>query len=115
MSESKDDFFDMANLSPGLTGLPMVIWVSEHGGAQHDVRIKVSTIPGRAIRPGQWAVVAVRPVPRLMHGSLSAHDFALVSAWIQLNEGALVDYWNYQLLTDELIQRLKPLPAGAVP
>ena len=104
------DSFDMANLSPALTGLPMVVWVSERGGARHDVRVRVSTVHGRTISPGQWAVVAVRPGPRLVHGTLSPGDLAAVSAWIQLNEAALVDYWNYRLLTDELIQRLQQLP-----
>ena len=110
--EAADDesAFDMANLSPALTGLPMVVWVSERGGARHDVRVRVSTIHGRTDSPGQWAVVAVRPAPRLVHGSLSPADFAAVSNWIRLNEVAIVDYWNYQLLTDELIRRLQRLP-----
>jgi hypothetical protein len=110
--EAADDesAFDMANLSPALTGLPMVVWVSERGGARHDVRVRVSTIHGRTVSPGQWAVVAVRPAPRLVHGSLSPADFAAVSNWIRLNEVAIVDYWNYQLLTDELIRRLQRLP-----
>jgi|SRR5215472_8098921 len=102
--------FDMANLSPALTGLPMVVWVSERGGARHDVRVRVSTVHGRNISPGQWAVVAVRPSPRLVHGRLPPSDFAVVRDWIRLNEAAIVDYWNYQLLTDELIQRLQRLP-----
>ena len=110
--EAADDesSFDMANLSPALTGLPMVVWVSERGGARHDVRVRVSTIHGRTISPGQWAVVAVRPAPRLVHGTLSPADFAAVSDWIRLNEAAIVDYWDYQLLTDELIRRLQRLP-----
>ena len=104
------DAFDMANLSPAITGLPMVVWVSEHGGARHDVRIRVSAVHGRNIRFGQWAIVAVRPSPRLVHGRLSPSDFAAVSGWIRLNEAVIVDYWNSQLLTDELIQRLQRLP-----
>ena len=121
--EAADDesSFDMANLSPALTGLPMVVWVSERGGARHDVRVRVSTIHGRTISPGQFgrkrrcairpeAVVAVRPAPRLVHGTLSPADFAAVGDWIRLNEAAIVDYWDYQLLTDELIRRLQRLP-----
>ena len=105
-----EDLFDMANLSPALTGLPMVVWVSEHSGARHDVRIRVSAVHGVNIRFGQWAIVAVRPSPRLVHGRLSPSDFATVSGWIRLNEAAIVEYWNSQLLIDELIQRLQRLP-----
>ena len=31
MSEAEDDFFEMANLFPADTGLPMVVWASERG------------------------------------------------------------------------------------
>ena len=64
----------------------------------------------RNIRFGQWAIVAARPFPRLVLGRLSPSDFAAVSDWIRLNEAALVDYWNYQLLTDEFVRRLRRLP-----
>ena len=37
MSEVEEDFFEMANLFPADTGLPMVVWVSEH--ARLDVRV----------------------------------------------------------------------------
>ena len=33
-----DEAWLMANLPPRLTGLPMVVWVQERGGARHDVR-----------------------------------------------------------------------------
>jgi len=42
-----DALFEMANLFPRTTGLPMTIWVSPKGGARHDARVKVSMTPGR--------------------------------------------------------------------
>ena len=57
-------FFDMANLFSKHTGLPFVVWISCRGGAQHDVRVKVSPSP-RAL-PSQMASVAVRPSTRLV-------------------------------------------------
>jgi len=112
MSKAGDDgdLFEMANLSPALTGLPMVIWVSERGRARHDVRIKVHTAHGRQMSIGNIATVAVRPTPRLIAGQLSAADMQAVSDWIRLNEAALVDYWDGRIYTDELIQRLQRLP-----
>ena len=104
------DFFEMANLSPALTGLPMVVWVSERGRARHDVRVKVHMAHGRQMSIGNTATVAVRPTPRLIAGQLSAADMQVVSDWIRLNEAALVDYWDGQIYTDELIQRLQRLP-----
>jgi len=39
-----DELFEMANLYPRTTGLPMTVWVSPRGNARHDVRIKVNTL-----------------------------------------------------------------------
>jgi hypothetical protein len=88
------DFFEMANLSPALTGLPTVVWVSERGRARHDVRVKVHMAHGRQMSISNTATVAVRPTPRLIAGQLSAADMQVVSDWIRLNEAALVDYWD---------------------
>ena len=33
------DLFEMANLYPDTTGLPMTVWVSPRGDARHDVRV----------------------------------------------------------------------------
>jgi len=105
-----EDPFAMANLPPRLTGLPMVVWASERMGARHDVRVKVHMAHGQRIDPGNLAVVAVRPVPRLVAGQLSPADLQAVSDWIRLNEAVLVDYWDGRIYTDELIQRLQRLP-----
>jgi len=45
---------------------------------------------GQRIDPGNLAVVAVRPVPRLVAGQLSPADLRAVSDWIRLNEAVLV-------------------------
>ena len=116
MSDAEDNFFEMANLFPADTGLPMVVWASERGGARQDVRIKVNQAHGTQILPGSFAVVAERPAPRLVAGNLSPADLSAVSEWIRLNEAALVNYWEYRISTSQLIQQLRRLPAsGARP
>jgi hypothetical protein len=112
MSDAEDDFFEMANLFPAETGLPMVVWASERGHVRHDVRVKVNQSHGARILPGNFAVVAVRPAPRLVAGNLSSADLGAVSEWIRLNEAALVDYWEYRISTSQLIQQLRRLPAS---
>jgi hypothetical protein len=52
------DLFTMSNLSPKRTGLSFVVWISPKGGAQHDVRVKVTRGP-KAI-PGEFVTVTVR-------------------------------------------------------
>ena len=116
MSQAEDDFFEMANLFPADTGLPMVVWASERGRARHDVRVKVNQSHGTRMLPGNLAVVAVRPTPRLVAGNLSPADLSAVSDWIRLNEAALVNYWEYRISTAQLIQQLRRLPgSGARP
>jgi hypothetical protein len=110
MSEAEaEDLYEMANLYPKHTGLPMVIWVSERGRARHDVRIKVSTRHGERMNIHDTAVVAIRP-PALLAGVLSPADRQAVFRWIAINEASLVDYWDRTIDTVELVQRLKPLP-----
>jgi hypothetical protein len=101
--------YEMANLTPRMTGLPMVVWVSHRGRARHDVRVKVQQAHGRRMSLGNTASVAVRPTPHLAAGQLSAADLRAVSEWIQLNEAVIVGYWDGTIDTGELIQQLQPL------
>ena len=111
-AENEEDFFDMANLSPTLTGLPMVVWISERGHARHDARVKVSLVHGRRAHPDQTASVSVRPAVDVVAGPpLDPHDLARVRRWIELNRDAILAYWNGDLLTDEAIARLVALDA----
>ena len=104
-----NDKFEMANLYPRDTGLPMTIWVSPRGRARHDARIKVCLTPGDRMDATNTAVVAIRPVPRLISGTLTARDFGHVAAWVVRNTEALLNYWNGTLSTVEFVQRMKRL------
>ena len=68
--------FAMANLSPALTGLAMVVWVSERGLACHDVRVRVHRAHGRQISIGNTATVAVRPAPSARRRTALANRYA---------------------------------------
>ena len=46
---------------------------------------------------------------------LLAADLQAVSEWIRLNEAALVAYWDCQIDTAELMQRLRPLSPPVPP
>jgi hypothetical protein len=109
---SADELYGMANLFPQTTGLPMVVWVGYRGRARHDVRIKVQITHGSRVNPSNMAVVGVRPVPRLIAGRLSSADQQLVFECAALNTDALVAYWEGQIDTSTLVQRLKSLATG---
>ncbi len=105
-----EDIFEMTNLSPRMTGLPMSVWVSPRGNARHDVRIKVNMTHRRQMNIDNTAVVAVRPSPRVIAGHLTTDDQRIVAEWIALNADAIIDYWDEMLDTDQLLERLKRLP-----
>jgi hypothetical protein len=90
-----DELYEMVNLVPRLTGLPMTIWASPRGAARQHLRIKVNRTHGRQMVIAAAATVGVRPTPRLIAGQLSPADLQAVSDWIRLNEAALVGYWDF--------------------
>ena len=99
--------FDMANLRPDRTGLPYVVFISQKGGARHDVRIKLA----RAAKvPSEMLTVAVRPAPRLIRGTMNREEFGLVKRWIELNRNVLIDYWNGDIeYTEDALAAITPL------
>jgi hypothetical protein len=106
--DEPDGLFEMANLSPTLTGLPMVVWISERRRARHDARVKVYVVHGRRARPDQTA--SVRPTVEIVaEAELDRRDLEPVRQWIELNREAIIAYWNGDLLTDEVIGQLKPI------
>jgi hypothetical protein len=105
-----EDIFEMTNLSPRMTGLPMSVWASPRGNARHDVRIKVNMTHGRQMNIDNTAIVAVRPSPRVVAGHLTTDDRRVVAEWTALNADAIIDYWDEKLDTDQFLGRLKRLP-----
>jgi hypothetical protein len=110
ISSDDDALFEMANVYPADSGLPMTVWVSPRGHAQHDVRIKVNMAHGNNMSITNTAVVALRPTPRLIAGQLSANDLRLVSEWVRLNETALLDHWEGRISAIEFGRRMLRLP-----
>jgi hypothetical protein len=111
---SADELYEMANLYPRTTGLPMTVWVGPRGNARHDVRVKVKVnmTHGNQMNIDNTAVVGVRPSPHVIAGQLSPDDERVVSEWIVLNAAAIVAYRDGDIDTLELVQTLKPLRAG---
>ncbi len=105
--EEERDLFEMANLYPRTTGLPVTVWVSPKGGAKYDVRAKVSTVPGDRMAIERAAVIGVRPEPALLHGELPPDVTAQVQAWTRLNTPALVEHWDGSIDTVELGAKLQ--------
>jgi hypothetical protein len=54
-----EDLFEMANLYPDTTGLPMTVWISPRGNARLDLRVKVNMAHGDQMTIANTAVVGV--------------------------------------------------------
>src|SRR5712671_2950549 len=109
-ARTSDELYEMANLYPRTTGLPMTVWVGPRGNARHDVRIKVNMSHGNQMNVDNTAVVGVRPAPHLIAGRLSSQDERVVFEWVGLNAAPIIAYWDGDIDTAELIQALKRLP-----
>jgi hypothetical protein len=108
MSEAEAPY-EMVNLVPRMTGLPMTVWASPPGQAHHDVRIKVNPTHGAQMTIRDAVTVAIRPAPRVIAGTLSPSDRQVVFQWIAMNQAALIDYWDFLIYTDEFLQRQQPI------
>jgi hypothetical protein len=100
--------FEMANLRPERTGLPFVVFISQKGGARHDVPVKLAR--GAKVRPSDMITVALCPAPRIIRGKINAREFDLVSRWVQLNLDVLVDYWTGDIeYNEDALDAIKPV------
>ena len=106
----EEDFFDMANLPPEVTGLPMVVWVSQRERSRHDARVKVSLVHGRRMSIDQTTSVSVCPNVMVVAGpALPKDDLEVVTRWIDRNRATIIDFWEERIYTNELLARLVPL------
>jgi hypothetical protein len=101
------DLYEIANLYPRETGLPMTVWVSPRGRARHSARIKVCRVPGDRMVPTDTASVRILPRPTLVEGELPAGYLDKVVTWIAANREVLLDYWNGAIGTSEMASRLR--------
>jgi len=78
----KDDLYEMANLYPRHTGLPVTVWVSVKGGARHAARVKVWRRPGDKMDASDTASVGIQPTPQLVAGTLEPVIEVMVLQWV---------------------------------
>jgi hypothetical protein len=100
----------MANLRPERTGLPFVVFISQRGGARHDLRVKIAR--GAKVRPSEMVTVAIRPNVRVIRGRLDPRDLALLERWISRNFDTLLKYWDGDIeYTEDVIAAIVPVSA----
>lgn len=109
-NEERGDLYEMANLFPEDTGLPVTVWVSPRG--RHAARIKVCRAPGNRMVPSNTAVLRLEPEPALVEGKLPRRYLEPVVRWASQNRAALLRYWKGEIGTGVLIGSLQKLPSA---
>ena len=101
---------EMANFTPNRTGVNNVtIFISTGTGSRHAARIKFSIGPTWT---GEDGVISIfGKIPTIIKGEnrLNQKTFALISKWILKNQVVLLQYWNNQLKTEDLVKLLKKI------
>jgi hypothetical protein len=98
---------EMSSYGKRTTGIDNTIWISPRGNTRHAARLKVAIDPPHAIKPGgKDATVAIND-GSLMEGNMPPNLLKQVQQFINLNRDVLLEYWNYEIKTDEMEQRLK--------
>jgi hypothetical protein len=107
---TEDDLYEMTNIYPDTSGLPMTVWIRPRSNERHGPRIKVCTMPGPRMLPHDTVTVTLPPIRVIPPGGLSTSDFRAVSDWIVLNEGAIQDHWDGTIDGIQFALRLRKLP-----
>jgi hypothetical protein len=106
-----DDLYEMSNLFPEDTGLPVTVWVNSRGRARHAALIKLCRIPGNRTVRSNCAVVGIEAESGPIEGRLPDRYLAPVMPWIALNREPLLAYWDGEIGTGALIHRLQRAPS----
>jgi hypothetical protein len=99
--------YETANLRPDTTGLPFVVWISQRAGARHDVRVKAAHSP-KAKDAADLATYAVSPFRHVEGPRMSSDEEKLLQRWVELNQQALVDFWDAKIeYTEDELKALR--------
>ena len=92
--ENNNDLFEMANILPKHTGLPMIIWISPRM-SNHGPRIKVQNSYSQRVTPDKLFVITIEDSPKIIGdvGQLSKKDIDLAVQFVKNNLNILLDYW----------------------
>lgn len=106
--------WEMTNLKPEETGLPVIIYVSDKGNSQHGPRIKVQNDYSSKVT-NDWFSVTIANDAKVPDSQshikikVKAKDIDKVKQWVRLNRDLLLKYWNGTITTTTFIKEFKKL------
>jgi hypothetical protein len=98
---------EMVSYRRNVTGVRNTIFISPKGFTQHGPRLKVAIEPPDSLNLyGETASISI-PAGNVVSGAIDQELLDQVRQFIALNREALLAYWNYEIDTDELRNRLR--------
>ena len=107
-----DDLFEMSNISREDSGLPVRIWVSSKMAAaqRHGPRLKVE-LPGSGSPTVPVSLKKDITTDDVVgYNSLPAGVLNPLRDFINLNYDILIQYWNDEISTKQMILSIKAIP-----
>jgi hypothetical protein len=102
---------DMVSLTPTETGIENTIFVSTKGYAQHAPRIKIAIDPPDSFNATSKSASMALHDFQIAGEQVPTHIAKQAREFIVLNRPALLDYWNCEIATAELLRRIRPIIA----
>ncbi len=97
---------EMVSYRKNVTGVDNTVFISPKGRTQHGPRIKVAINPPDSVNPHtETAVVTLDG--SVVVGQIEADLLRQVREFLAINREAVLAYWNYEIDTDQLRQRLR--------
>jgi hypothetical protein len=103
--EFEADLQEMVSYRKNVTGVDHTLFISPKGNAQHAPRIKVAIDPPYSLDP-RSKTAAIGFDGSVLAGEIGPGLLQQVRHFIKQNRRVLLAYWDYQIDTDELRQRL---------
>ena len=109
---------EMANISQSTTGLDVIVWLQTNNtqltGKHNLPRIKFQNNTETRAQIHELIPISISDNPKILLNNndlkkikISQAQINGVKQWIVQNKEILIDYWQEQITTDELFQKLK--------
>jgi hypothetical protein len=102
---------EMVSYRSQVTGVANTVFISPRGKGRHGPRLKVAIDPPDSINPlSKTASVAFANGQVIdWQGPYNTELAKQIAEFVSINHAVLMDYWEYNISTDELQARLKPI------
>ena len=110
-----DELFEMSNLRKHEIGLPVNVYVSSGGSVnkQYGPRIKVMRTSSDKMNPHETVSILLKKNITqddvIGYTQINQKMLNSIRDWINLNYDTLIDYWNDDISTIEMSQRMKSI------